>query len=95
MAFSFATSRPDHLFFPTVHVHDGKVHAKAKFDHALFAQVTCRGLRSLLHWEESPGPASEKIAVEKTRGLVLGSRHLLRKYLTGRMPNEDTWLRIA
>ena len=94
MAFSFPTARPDHLFFPTVHVHDGKVHATAKFDHSLFAQVSRRGLHSLLAWEESFGPASDTVKIEKTRGLVAGSRHVFHRKLTRRLPNEDTWLRI-
>lgn len=38
MAFAFPTSRPGHVFFPTLHIHDGEVHAKAEFDHVLYAQ---------------------------------------------------------
>jgi len=33
MAFSFPRANPHELFFPTVHIHDGKVHEKARFDH--------------------------------------------------------------
>ncbi len=39
MALRFPTRDPDRLFFPTVHVHDGRFHAKAKFDHALYFQT--------------------------------------------------------
>lgn len=35
-------SRFDALFFPTVHVHDGQVHAVADFDHFLYWQATDR-----------------------------------------------------
>ena len=38
MAFRFVSRDPRSLFFPTVHVHDGSVHATAKFDHLLFFQ---------------------------------------------------------
>src|SRR5258708_4065894 len=38
MAFSYPRENPARLFFPTVHIHDGKVHKTAKFDHALFCQ---------------------------------------------------------
>src|SRR5690606_38691297 len=38
MAFSFPTREPDRLFFPTVHVHDGRWCVRAKFHHALYFQ---------------------------------------------------------
>jgi hypothetical protein len=38
MAFSFPRRDVSTLFFPTVHIHDGKVHTKADFDHALYCQ---------------------------------------------------------
>jgi hypothetical protein len=38
MAFRFVTRSPDRLFFPTVHVHDGRVHTLAAFDHQLYFQ---------------------------------------------------------
>ena len=39
MAFEFPRASKRILFFPTVHIHDGTVPAKARFDHSLFAQV--------------------------------------------------------
>jgi len=39
MAFSFKTKLKDKLFFPTVHLHDGKVHREEKFDHRLYFQT--------------------------------------------------------
>src|SRR5207248_7445223 len=36
MAFEFPRAAPARLFFPTVHIHDGKVHDTATFDHALY-----------------------------------------------------------
>ena len=38
MAFEFPTSLGAQVFSPTVHVHDNKVHARAKFDHVLYCQ---------------------------------------------------------
>lgn len=38
MALEFATRAPDRLFFPTVHIHDGKVHPREDFDHVLYFQ---------------------------------------------------------
>jgi hypothetical protein len=38
MAFEFTSRDPQKLFFPTVHVHDGKVKETATFDHVLYCQ---------------------------------------------------------
>lgn len=38
MAFEFPSRRRDALFFPTVHVHDGRWMPSARFDHALYFQ---------------------------------------------------------
>lgn len=39
MAFEFPRRDPKQLFFPTVHIHDGQVHAEAAFDHMLYFQL--------------------------------------------------------
>ena len=33
MAFTFPTAIPERLFFPTVHIHDGRIHPRDDFDH--------------------------------------------------------------
>ncbi|MBL8798600.1 MAG: hypothetical protein JNM56_32185 [Planctomycetia bacterium] len=38
MAFEFPRADPHWLFFPTLHVHDGQVDGRARFDHALYCQ---------------------------------------------------------
>jgi hypothetical protein len=38
MALRFPTRDRGRLFFPTVHVHDGRVRSRAEFDHALYFQ---------------------------------------------------------
>lgn len=42
MAFKFksrlSVDRPGSIFFPTVHIHDGEVHKREKFDHTLYLQ---------------------------------------------------------
>jgi len=95
MAFSFPSATPEQLFFPTVHIHDGKVHAKAGFDHALYCQVAKSGLSSLMHWEESWKPASAFVKTDKSRGLVEPERHVFRRGLKGMLANEDMLLRVA
>jgi hypothetical protein len=42
MAFEFPRRNAAELFFPTVHIHEGKVEAKAHFDHSLYCQAAWR-----------------------------------------------------
>jgi hypothetical protein len=58
MAFAFPTAMPGRIFFPTVHIHDGKVHKTAEFDHTLFAQTASGRAPEALGWEESETLAS-------------------------------------
>src|SRR6266853_5806069 len=53
MALEFPRANPEKLFFPTVHIHDGKIHARAGFDHALFCQRAGSDKLDLNDWEES------------------------------------------
>jgi len=39
MALLFPRRDPKQLFFPTIHIHDGKIHAEAHFDHVLYFQL--------------------------------------------------------
>jgi hypothetical protein len=90
MAFSFPRKDPKTLFFPTVHIHDGKVHAKAKFDHALYCQPSESERPTIHDWQESGADARRFMAVEKTKGLILGDQHCYQKKLHGMLPNRDT-----
>ena len=42
MAFAFETRMLNALFFPTVHIHDGKIHPREEFDHTLYMQGRVR-----------------------------------------------------
>ncbi len=55
MAFAFSTRMPETLFFPTVHVHDGRYHETAHFDHILF----CQAKRDVHDWEKSFQPLGQ------------------------------------
>lgn len=87
MAMTFPTRAPDRLFFPTVHVHDGKFRAAARFDHALYYQ--------------RPGPAEpgDETAVEPPRKayaeLVAPAQPIARRTLRAKLPNADTWIAAA
>jgi hypothetical protein len=89
MAFRFKTRAPGRLFFPTVHVHDGEVHAEADFDHVLYFQGAEGPERG---W---PPRAGDVVDIEKARGLVDPEAPLARRTLSGLLPNEDTWVELA
>lgn len=88
MAFEFPRANPDELFFPTVHIHDGKVHEKADFDHALYCQKQ-RVTQRLPGWDESAWPAADFMKVAKAEGLVDGAAHVYRLKMHGSHKNAD------
>ncbi len=68
MAFDFPTALPNRLFFPTVHIHDGKVHDKADFDHDLYCQAgESDDRKALLQWRESERPADSFMDVKRPK----------------------------
>jgi hypothetical protein len=87
MAFEFPRAEKRVLFFPTVHIHDGKVHAKAEFDHSLFCQMD--GGESPLRWEESPGLADSFMKVKQSQGIIDGNAHVYRRLMKGSFDNKD------
>jgi hypothetical protein len=86
MAFEFPRADKRVLFFPTVHIHDGKVSEKAKFDHSLFCQSADE---APLKWEESPGLAESFVKVNSAEGIVDGNAHVYRKLMKGTFDNKD------
>lgn len=95
MAFSFPRRDSKSLFFPTVHIHDGKVHSKADFDHALYCQPGERERPEVHEWEESYADARRFMQVDKAKGLILADQHCYRKELRGRLPNRDTLISVS
>ena len=89
MAFDFPRADKSKLFFPTVHIHDGKVHDRASFDHALY----CQGWDTGMKWEESPQPAEMFMRkLDQAKGVVDAKAHVYRKQMHGTYKNEDVWL---
>jgi hypothetical protein len=78
MAFSFVSAKPDQLFFPTVHVHDGEMHPEEEFDHILYCQADARPQ----HWKRGPKMQAND---------VLTDQRCFRLELRGILPNDDTW----
>ncbi len=89
MAFEFPRADERRLFFPTVHIHDGKVHPEAHFDHALY----CQGADTRMKWTESARPAEMFLTkIDQAKGIVDGKAHVYRKQMVGNFKNEDVWL---
>jgi hypothetical protein len=92
MAFTFPHAKDSRgLFFPTVHIHDGKVHKKAKFDHTLYAQQSSLRPAGLMAWDESPGLAGG-VFKSDYKDLIDLKAHAHRKKLQGNLANEDVWV---
>lgn len=89
MAFSFPRLNPAELFFPTVHIHDGKVHERAKFDHVLYCQRGPADQFTLLDWDESFRPAGFFMQLNKAKDVLDGGEHCYKRALTGTLPNKD------
>lgn len=92
MAFSFPTRSAEKLFFPTVHIHDGKVHRRAKFDHTLYCQEQSSVPFTAPRWSESHWIATQFMDLKKSQGLVEGESHVYKIDLHGTMKNEDVWV---
>jgi hypothetical protein len=89
MAFRFPTATPGKLFFPTVHIHDGKVHAEEEFDHTLFAQAWNNAVIKGIDWDESAKNAGQFVDAKRDKGLVWGGGHLYKKSIIGKAKNTD------
>jgi len=90
MAFEFPRANPKKIFFPTVHIHDGKVHPKAAFDHTLYCQVTEAESRQVMDWRESPKLANQFMKVNQAKELIVANRHCYQRKIRGQQKNEDT-----
>ena len=90
MAFKFPRRNPELLYFPTVHVHDRKVHSSAQFDHMLYCQADPDMDEYLQGWDKSFHRASEFMDIARTAGLVDPTLPCWRRPLAGRRENRDT-----
>ena len=86
MAFEFPRADPEHLFFPTVHVHDGRFHPTADFDHTLYCQGPNRRLSD---WRQSDDVAEQFMDIRKAEGLIEPQEVCFKLDLQGKMKNED------
>lgn len=90
MGLAFETLFAGKAYFPTVHVHDGAVHADADFDHVLYAQ----GIAPGSEWETAGGVTAMKVRTAMTHGFVR-SQPVYRRRVVGRRRNADIWAPLA
>lgn len=90
MAFTFPTRDLERLYFPCVHVHDGRWHATARFDHALYYQHP-RVVR--LGTTNAGDSSSTVLPARDYATLVDAARPMLRRELRGVQPNADVWIK--
>ena len=96
MAFEFPRADKGVLFFPTVHIHDGQVHAVADFDHLLYCQRNAGEMKPRLRqWTESPALAGTFVDAKKSEGIVDAGQHCYRLSMQGALKNQDTRLAVA
>lgn len=93
MAFSFPTMLTGTVFFPTMHIHDGKIHAKEAFDHTLYLQGA--GLNVVRGgWEESAALPVSKVQCGLTHGMIQPSMHVFRQSMRGPFDNGDVVVKV-
>ncbi len=92
MALTFPTRTPDRLYFPTVHVHDGRFQSTAKFDHALYYQhPRCSDFAPAMPMLDGDPVAHMKANASYVE-LLDPARPVVRRTLRARLPNQDTWI---
>ncbi len=106
MAFKFRSRMSEgqgrSIFFPTVHIHDGEVHAREHFDHALFLQASSYDA-VCGSYQESPDlindpatgyvrskwPAKEFCDITQAKGILTPNSLVHRLELRGLLKNSD------
>jgi len=95
MAFKFKSAIPDYAYFPTVHVHDGKVHEREGFDHTLYLQH--EGNKSPPDNWNSNTEKGAKAHLKKYRSLEIladFSNLIYKRRIVGTYANTDIVLQI-
>lgn len=92
MAFTFPTRDPDIVFFPTRHVHDGQLHATARFDHHLYVQLEVDS--QLTRWVQNSVPLKRVVDGTRAGGLIDVGRPCWTEWVAGDRDNEDIVVQI-
>jgi hypothetical protein len=89
MAFEFPRRDPSTLFFPTLHIHDGRAHERADFDHVLYCQADRHIEGALASWKAAPGPVKGYTRGNDVLGILDPDAPVWRLELTGMRKNQD------
>jgi hypothetical protein len=92
MAFEFPRRNSDLLYFPTLHIHDGKVHPAAQFDHMLYCQPNDEVEEHLHDWHRSSFTADKFMDVESAQGVIVADAYIWRIALRGKRRNTDSYV---
>lgn len=101
MAFKYRRRNRGELVFPTLHIHDGEVHAEAQFDHALYWQAERAPDRDDWmipgigqgSWEAPVTHPSKFVDATRSAGVFNPNQGLYRVTLRGTGPNADQHIR--
>ena len=95
MAFRFHTAQPDRVFYPTVHVHDGKVHSHERFDHSIYIQIPADRTEREMDAARKDGTSkpsderlTQRLSIEDSQG-ILSDDYGFRMKLKGNYQNQD------
>ena len=89
MAFSFPTALTVQLFYPTVHIHDGELHARADYDHALYCQTELGQGMNHKRWEASPALSQAFMKPQLTGGIVVKDHQIYKTTIHSEDKNVD------
>jgi len=93
MALRFRTRLPKYVYFPTTHVHNGRVKPRAEFDHHLYWQTDSQSPDSDVFTQTTACPADEHMDLTRARGLVAGDRPVCLRRIIGKRDNRDMLIR--
>jgi hypothetical protein len=92
MAFTFPSRELDRLFFPTVHLHDGRFHREADFDHAIYYQhPRVREVGGTMERDA----VSQQMPAHDYAGVVDTTRPIVKRIVRGTHPNQDMWIKTG
>lgn len=91
MAFSYHPKNPDQLFYPTIHIHDGKLERYAEYDHELYFQPGENFTDPKSGWEQGSKPVdlAEKVY------FISNEQPVYRKEIKRRYLNRDIILETS
>jgi len=81
------------VFFPTLHIHDGEVHPKERFDHTLYLQASSTNL-ARGGWSESPALAVTNVKCGLTHGMIRPEMHVYQQVMRGKFDNGDVVAKV-